>query len=128
MRSIQTVILALLAATTVVNAAQYCGGEALAAPVDAAQDCVNYLREKGDQSCEFNGKSIEFCYSHVGGGKTSIVGANWASGFTKTTCNDVADAAQVVIDDCQKDGKTRGEQPAPQHREMRVLVQYDPEG
>ncbi|KAL4797894.1 hypothetical protein BDV19DRAFT_358201 [Aspergillus venezuelensis] len=66
-------------------------------PVGEAQSCVDYLFNKGTDSCTVSGENVVFCSA----GSTVITGSNLAgSGGTSSLCRDVAYAAQAIIDSC----------------------------
>ncbi|KAL4939949.1 hypothetical protein BDV06DRAFT_213891 [Aspergillus oleicola] len=66
-------------------------------PVSEAQACVDYLFNKGTESCTVSGENVVFCSS----GSTVITGSNLAgSGGTSSLCRDVAYSAQAIIDSC----------------------------
>ncbi|KAL2868913.1 uncharacterized protein BJX67DRAFT_379848 [Aspergillus lucknowensis] len=65
-------------------------------PVGEAQNCVDYLFNKGDQNCVVTGDNTDFCHA----GDTVITGSNIGPGGDSSLCRDVAYGAQKIIDSC----------------------------
>ncbi|KAL4918318.1 hypothetical protein BDW62DRAFT_200943 [Aspergillus aurantiobrunneus] len=74
-------------------------------PVSAAQSCVDYLNNKGDDACTITGESGIFCQN----GDTVITGSNVSGkGSSSSSCRDVATGVKTIIDRCASDGQVAG--------------------
>ncbi|KAL4931967.1 uncharacterized protein BDV17DRAFT_301526 [Aspergillus undulatus] len=66
-------------------------------PVSEAQNCVDYLFNKGTDECTIENENGIFCQA----GDTVITGSNiGGSGGATSLCRDVAYGAQAIIDSC----------------------------
>ncbi|KAL4806819.1 hypothetical protein BDV18DRAFT_159988 [Aspergillus unguis] len=65
-------------------------------PFQEAQNCVDYLFDKGDDTCTVSGDNSIFCQA----GDTIIAGSHVGAGGESSLCRDVAYGAQAIIDSC----------------------------
>ncbi|KAJ0413356.1 hypothetical protein BJY00DRAFT_296972 [Aspergillus carlsbadensis] len=124
-----TTLLTLLATSTAVFAtplekryALTCGDNGSGyVPVSEAQDCVNYLRNKGTTACTVSGENVIFCTS----GSTKIYGSNInLKNSPSSFCSDVAAGAQAIIDGCTQGGTVAGSNAAAGNGDIVVSINH----
>ncbi|KAL3474582.1 hypothetical protein BJX99DRAFT_260180 [Aspergillus californicus] len=121
-------LLTLLASTTLASPAPLtkrapsCGdnGSGYVA-VSEAQDCVNYLNNKGTDDCTVSGENTIFCTS----GSTNIYGSNPNLVDSPTSlCRDVAAGAQAIIDSCTTGSTVAGSNSAGGNGDIIVSINH----
>ncbi|KAL2827200.1 hypothetical protein BDW59DRAFT_160489 [Aspergillus cavernicola] len=89
--------------------------------VSEAQDCVNYLNNKGTESCTVSGENTIFCTS----GTTNIYGSNPNLVDSPTSlCRDVAAGAQAIIDSCSQGDTVAGSNAAGGNGDIIVSINH----